>query len=100
MSAKNCWAAFSTRGRVWQRWTPSRWKKALSAPQWAPSIFPWVRFGGAGSAAGGGVGKSVSDLTGTAAVQAWNKGISTRYQTAMQQAQAALAKMPYPPVTQ
>ena len=56
--------------------------------------------GGAGSAAGGGVGKSVSDLTGTAAVQAWNKGIPTRYQNAMQQAQAALAKMPYPPVTQ
>jgi hypothetical protein len=56
--------------------------------------------GGAGSAAGGGVGQSVSDLTGTAAVQAWNNGIPTRYQKAMQQAQEALAKMPYPPVTQ
>ena len=56
--------------------------------------------GGAGSAAGGGLGQSVSDLTGSAAVQAWNKGIPTRYQTAMQRAEAALSKMPYPPVTQ
>jgi hypothetical protein len=40
--------------------------------------------GGAGSAAGGGVDKSVSDLTGSAAVKAWDKGIPTRYQTAMQ----------------
>jgi hypothetical protein len=40
--------------------------------------------GGAGSAAGGGVDKSVSDLTGSAAVQAWDKGIPERYQTAMQ----------------
>ena len=55
---------------------------------------------GAGSAAGGGLGQSVSDLTGSAAVQAWNKGIPERYQTAMQRAEAALAKMPYPPVTQ
>lgn len=55
--------------------------------------------GGAGSAAGGGLGKSVSDLTGSAALQAWDKGIPTRYQTAMQRAQKALAKMPYPPVT-
>jgi hypothetical protein len=55
---------------------------------------------GAGGAAGSGVDQSVSDLTGSAAVQAWNKGIPTRYQTAMQQAQEALAKMPYPPVTQ
>ena len=54
---------------------------------------------GAGSAAGGGLDKSVSDLTGSAAVKAWDKGIPTRYQTAMQQAQKALAKMPYPPVT-
>jgi hypothetical protein len=56
--------------------------------------------GGAGSAAGGGVDKSVSDLTGSAAVQAWDKGIPERYQTAMQRAEKALAKMPYPPVTQ
>ena len=55
--------------------------------------------GEAGSAAGGGLDKSVSDLTGSAAVKAWDKGIPTRYQTAMQQAQKALAKMPYPPVT-
>ena len=53
----------------------------------------------AGSAAGGGVDKSVSDLTGAAAVKAWDKGIPTRYQTAMQQAQEAIEKMPYPPVT-
>jgi hypothetical protein len=39
---------------------------------------------GAGSAAGGGVGKSVSDLTGSAAVKAWDKGIPTRYQNTMQ----------------
>jgi hypothetical protein len=56
--------------------------------------------GGAGSAAGGGVDKSVSDLTGEAALKAWNKAIPTRYQTAMQEAEKALAKMPYPPVTQ
>jgi hypothetical protein len=55
--------------------------------------------GGAGSAAGGGLGQSVSDLTGSAAVKAWDKGIPTRYQTAMQKAEIALEKMPYPPVT-
>ena len=54
----------------------------------------------AGSAAGSGVDNSVSDLTGSAAVQAWDKGIPERYQTAMQRAEKALAKMPYPPVTQ
>ncbi len=54
---------------------------------------------GAGSAAGGGLDKSVSDLTGSAAVKAWDKGIPTRYQTAMQRAQKALEIMPYPPVT-
>jgi hypothetical protein len=56
--------------------------------------------GGAGGAAAGGVDKSVSDLTGSAAVQAWDKGIPKRYETAMQEAEKALAKMPYPPVTQ
>jgi hypothetical protein len=56
--------------------------------------------GGAGSAAGSGVDKSVYDLTGSAAVQTWDKGIPERYQTAMQRAEKALAKMPYPPVTQ
>ena len=55
--------------------------------------------GGAGSAAGGTVGKSVSDLTGAAALQAWDKAIPKRFQTAMQRAQKALEKMPYPPVT-
>ena len=54
---------------------------------------------GAGGAAGGGLGKSVSALTGSAAVKAWDKGIPARYQNAMQQAEKALAKMPYPPVT-
>ena len=54
---------------------------------------------GAGSAAGGGLDKSVSDLTGAAAVKAWDKGIPTRYQTDMQRAQEAIEKMPYPPVT-
>jgi hypothetical protein len=54
---------------------------------------------GAGGAAGGGLGKSVSDLTGSAAVKARDKGIPTRYQNTMQQAQKALEKMPYPPVT-
>jgi hypothetical protein len=55
--------------------------------------------GGAGSAAGGGLDKSVSDLTGSASLQAWDKGIPERYQTTMQRAQDALAKMPYPPET-
>jgi hypothetical protein len=56
--------------------------------------------GDAGSAAGGGLGESASKLTGEAALKVWDKGISARYQTAMQQAEKALAKMPYPPVTQ
>jgi hypothetical protein len=34
-----------------------------------------------------------------AAVQTWDKGIAARYQTVMQRAKKALAKMPYPPVT-
>ena len=55
--------------------------------------------GDAGSAAGGGLGKSASKLTGEAALKAWDKGIPTRYETAMQRAQKALEKMPYPPVT-
>ena len=53
----------------------------------------------AGSAAGGGLGQSVSDLTGSAALQAWEKSIPDRYQAYMEQARAALEKMPYPPVT-
>ena len=55
---------------------------------------------GAGSAAGGGLDKSVSDLTGKAAVQAWDKGIPDRYQAYMEDARTALEKMPYPPVTE
>ncbi len=54
--------------------------------------------GGAGSAAGSGLGQSASKLTGAAAVQAWDKDIPARYQTAMQRAQDALEIMPYPPV--
>ncbi|MBC2717934.1 MAG: AsmA family protein [Desulfobacteraceae bacterium] len=54
---------------------------------------------GAGSAVGGGVESSVSELKGDTRVQAWDEGIPTRNQEAIQQAQEALAKMPYPPVT-
>lgn len=54
---------------------------------------------GSGSAAKGGVGRSVSGLKGDAQLQAWSEGIPERFQAAMQQAQEALAKMPYPPVT-
>ena len=54
---------------------------------------------GAGSAAGGGLKGSVSDLKGDTALRAWDEDIPARYQTAMQQAQEALVKMHYPPVT-
>lgn len=54
---------------------------------------------GSGSAAGAGLKGSVSGLKGNDMVQAWDKGITARHQAAMQRAQAALAKMPYPPVT-
>ncbi len=54
---------------------------------------------GTGAAAGGSVQRSVADLKGDARVQAWDAGIPTRHQAAMQQAQEALAKMLYPPVT-
>ncbi len=54
---------------------------------------------GAGSTAGSGLHRSAADLTSEAALKAWDKNIPTRYQTAMQRAQEALAKMPYPPVT-
>lgn len=52
-----------------------------------------------GKAVGGSMTSSVSDLKGDERVQAWDEGISIRHQTAMQQAQEALVKMPYPPVT-
>jgi len=55
--------------------------------------------GGAGTAAGGGLQNSVSDLRGNATLQAWDNGIPQRYQAAMDQAKEALAQMPYPPVT-
>lgn len=55
---------------------------------------------GSAKDAGSGLELSVSNLTGDAALQAWEKGIPTRYQAAMQQAQEALAEMPYPPVTE
>jgi hypothetical protein len=56
---------------------------------------------GAGSAAGGGLGKSVSDLTGRSRrTRPGTKAFRTRYETAMQRGRKGLAKMPYPPVTQ
>lgn len=55
---------------------------------------------GTGSAAGGGLTSSFSSLTGADALQAWDEGIATRHRAAMQQAREALAKMPYPPVTE
>jgi len=54
--------------------------------------------GGAGSAAGDGLGESMSDLTAADRIKAWNQAIPDRYQTAMQQAREALQKMPYSPV--
>jgi hypothetical protein len=53
-----------------------------------------------GAAAGGGMQRSVSGLTGQAMLRSWDEGIRVRHQEAMQQAQDALAKMPYPPVTE
>jgi hypothetical protein len=44
--------------------------------------------------------RSVSGLTGQAMLRSWDEGIRVRHQEAMQQAQDALAKMPYPPVTE
>jgi hypothetical protein len=43
--------------------------------------------------------RSVSDLTGSATLQAWDKGIPDRYQAYMKQARTALEKMTDPPVT-
>lgn len=53
--------------------------------------------GGAGGTAESGLSRSVSHLTGSAAVQAWNQTIPQRYESAMRQAREALEKMPYPP---
>jgi hypothetical protein len=33
-------------------------------------------------------------------LRAWDQGIAGRHRAAMQQARSALAKMPYPPVTE
>ena len=52
-----------------------------------------------GTAAGGGLQDSFSDLKGDDVLQAWDNGIPARYQAAMKQAEDALANMPYPPVT-
>lgn len=53
----------------------------------------------AGSAAAGGLKGSVSRLNGNAALKAWNKGIPSRFETAMKQAKKKLMEMPYPPAT-
>ena len=53
---------------------------------------------GAGSAAGEGLGESISDLAAVARVQAWDRAIPERYQAARQQAREALRQMPYPPL--
>jgi len=54
---------------------------------------------GAGSLAGDGLRGSVSKLKGDAALEAWDKGIPSRFKKAMTQAEKALAEMSYPPVT-
>jgi len=54
---------------------------------------------GSGTAVGGGLKRSVSDLKGEAGVKAWNAAIATRHQAAMQLARKALSHMPYPPDT-
>jgi hypothetical protein len=54
-----------------------------------------------GKAAGSGMTKSVSKLAKDPdALRRWDQGIADRHRTAMQQARSALAKMPYPPVTE
>jgi hypothetical protein len=55
---------------------------------------------GAKNAARDGLDRSASDLTGNAAVQAWDQGIPDRHQVYMQRARTALEKMPYPPTTE
>ena len=54
---------------------------------------------GAGGHTTGGLKGFFSNLTGRSSLQAWDKGIPARYQEVMEQAQAELAGMPYPPVT-
>lgn len=54
---------------------------------------------GASRAAGSGIIESASELTGSSAIQRWEKETAARFQTAMQHARQSLAKMPYPPVT-
>ena len=54
---------------------------------------------GTGDIAGLGLDRSLSRLTGKAAVQQWEQDIAQRFQTAMQGARKALSNMAYPPVT-
>jgi hypothetical protein len=54
-----------------------------------------------GKAAGSGLTTSASKLIKDPdALRAWDQGIAGRHRAAMQQARSALAKMPYPPVTE
>ena len=53
-----------------------------------------------GSSTVQGVSSSYSSLKGDARLNAWNQEIPARHEAAMQRAQNALTKMPYPPVTE
>jgi len=55
---------------------------------------------GSGTAAGGSLKRSASDLKGENRVKAWEADIPARYQTSMAHARTVLADMPYPPVTE
>ena len=55
---------------------------------------------GSGTAAGGSLKRSASDLKGENRVNAWEADIPARYQTSMAHARTVLADMPYPPVTE
>ena len=50
-----------------------------------------------GSAAGGSLKQSASELKGDNQLQAWDDGIPERFQTAMQEAEEDLTNMPFPP---
>jgi len=53
-----------------------------------------------GSTTTTGLKNSASSLQGTSSVSTWDEAIPERYQKTLIQAQAALAEMPYPPVTE
>ncbi|BCS99170.1 hypothetical protein DSLASN_48020 [Desulfoluna limicola] len=53
-----------------------------------------------GATTGHGLTNSYSNLKGDARLEAWNKDIPARHDAAMQRAQSALNKMPYPPVAE